>query len=229
MGELRTISQSEEPFWDRAEAGRILAGELCGLSGSRPVVLGIPRCGVMVASEIARILGADLDVVVARKLCEPGNPDIPIGAINEDGKLFLARESPVLTGLCEGYENTEEDLEKQYTMIAWSIEKYRGIRPRVPLAGRTVIITDDGLSSGMAMQAALWTVREEKPEKLIAAVPVASMEGIERISDFADETVVLKTPPVFYDVGQFYEYFDKTTDEQVIAALKESMERSIVM
>jgi len=81
----------------------------------------------------------------------------------------------------------------------------------------------------MAMQAALWTVREEKPEKLIAAVPVASMEGIERISDFADETVVLKTPPVFYDVGQFYEYFDKTTDEQVIAALKESMERSIVM
>lgn len=227
MGELRTISQSEEPFWDRTEAGRILANELRGLSGIHPVVLGIPRRGIMVASEIARILGADLDVVVSRKLCEPGNPDVPIGAINEEGRLFLASECSGLTAPCEGYENTGEELEKQYTMIAWSIEKYRGIRPRIPLTGRTVIVTDDGLSSGVAMQAALWTVREERPGKLIAAVPVASMEGIERIADFADEIVVLKTPPVFYDVRQFYEFFDKTTDEQVIAALKESVERGM--
>lgn len=229
MGELRTISQSEEPFWDRTEAGRILGNELLSLSARHPVVLGIPRCGVMVASEIARILGADLDVVVARKLCEPGNPDVPIGAINEEGRLFLNRECPCLSGSCEGYENAEEDLEKQYTMIAWSIEKYRGVRPRVPLKGRTVIVADDGLSSGMAMQAALWTVREERPEKLIAAVPVASMEGIERITGFADETVVLKTPPVFYDVSQFYEFFDKTTDEQVVSALRENMERGMTV
>ncbi len=226
MGEVRAVSQSEEPFLDRAEAGRLLGSELEDFSDSNPVVLGIPRSGVIVAREIARRLNAELDIVVSRTLCEPGNPDVTIGAINEEGKLFTVQESREPATLCEeSHANAEEEREKQYTMMAESLDRYREIRPKVPLEGRTVIIADDGLTSGAAMQASLWTTRKEKPKRLIAAVPVASMEALDRVAGLADETVVLKTPPIFYELGQFYEFFDRTTDEEILEALQDSVRR----
>lgn len=116
----------------------------------------------------------------------------------------------------------DEEREKQYTMIARSIDKYREVKSRVPLEGRIVIIADDGLSTGETMQASLWTARKENPQRLIAAVPVAGMEALDKITGFADETVVLKTPPIFYEIGQFYEIFDQTTDQEILEALQEA-------
>lgn len=226
MGNLKIVSHSEEPFMNREEAGRVIAGELREYQDKDTVVLGIPRGGVVVAREIARILRADLDVVLSRKLGAPGNPELAIGAISEDGTLFLDQDiherlSP--SNEFAGY--VEDEREKQYTRIAESIERFRKVRPKIPLQGRTVIVTDDGLATGATMQASLRTVRKENPEKLIAAVPVGSMDALEKIASDADEAIALKAPPIFYAVGQFYEYFGQTSDEEVLAFLKESTEQ----
>ncbi|HNU74858.1 MAG TPA: phosphoribosyltransferase family protein [Deltaproteobacteria bacterium] len=227
MGNLKIISHSEEPFMNREEAGRLLADELREYEDRNPVVLGIPRGGVIVAGEIARILHAELDVVLSRKLGAPGNPELAIGAISEDGTLFLDEDlRRRLSPHNEFAIYVEDEREKQYTMIAESLGRFRSVRPKVPLKGRTVIITDDGIATGSTMQASIWTVRREVPEKIIAAVPVGSIEALERTSLEADETVVLKAPPIFYAVGQFYEYFTQTGDEEVIAALRESADKT---
>ena len=226
MGNLVILSNSEEPFINREEAGRRLADELKGYADTNAVVLGIPRGGVVVAREIARILHADLDVVLSRKLGAPGNPELAIGAVSEDGTLFIDEGLRRRLGPYQEFAGyVEDERERQYTRIAESMERIRRVRPRVALQGRTVIVTDDGLATGATMQASLRTVRNEKPEKLVAAVPVGSMEALERVAEDADETISLKAPPVFYAVGQFYEYFEQTSDEEVIASLKEGMER----
>lgn len=226
MGNLKIVSHSEEPFMNREEAGRLLAEELREYEDKDTAVLGIPRGGVAVAQEIARILRADLDVVLSRKLGAPGNPELAIGAISEDGTLFLDEDLHQRLGSSNEFTGyVEDEREKQYTRIAESIERFRRVRPKIPVQGRTVIVTDDGLATGATMQASLKTVRKENPEKLIAAVPVGSMEALEKIATDADETIVLKAPPIFYAVGQFYEYFGQTSDEEVIASLKKSRER----
>ncbi len=224
MGNLTIVSHSEEPFINREEAGRRLAEELGQYEDKDTVVLGIPRGGVAVAREIARILHADLDVVLSRKLGAPGNPELAIGAISEDGTLFLDEDLHQRLGSSNEFTGyVEDEREKQYTRIAESIERFRRVRSKIPVQGRTVIVTDDGLATGATMQASLRTVRKEDPEKLIAAVPVGSIEALEKIASDADETIVLKAPPIFYAVGQFYEYFGQTSDEEVIASLKESV------
>ncbi len=226
MENLKIVSHSEEPFMNREEAGRLLAEELREYEDKDTVVLGIPRGGVAVAREIARILRADLDVVLSRKLGAPGNPELAIGAISEDGTLFLDEDLHQRLGSSNEFTGyVEDEREKQYTRIAESIERFRRVRPKIPVQGRTVIVTDDGLATGATMQASLRTVRKENPEKLVAAVPVGSMEALEKIASDADETIVLKAPPIFYAVGQFYEYFGQTSDEEVIASLKKSRER----
>jgi predicted phosphoribosyltransferase len=226
MGSLKIVSHSEEPFMNREEAGRLLADELKEYEDKDTIVLGIPRGGVAVAREIALILHAELDVVLSRKLGAPGNPELAIGAISEDGTLCLDEDLRRDLGPdseLAGYVEDERD--RQYTRIAESIERFRRIRPKIPLQGRTVIVTDDGLATGATMQASLRTARKENPERLIAAVPVGSMEALDRIASDADETITLKAPPIFYAVGQFYEYFGQTGDDEVIAFLKERMEK----
>jgi putative phosphoribosyl transferase len=224
MSELRIISHSEEPFLNREEAGRELGHELMDCAGRETVVLGIPRGGVIVARQLAIVLDAQMDVVLSRKIGAPGNPELAIGAISEDGRLFLTQPAVDRPGRYEdltGY--VEKEREKQYATIRERIELYRGVRPKVPLEGRTAIITDDGLATGATMEASVWAVRREKPGRLIVAVPVASMDSAERVAEHADLTVVLHAPPIFYAVGQFYEYFTQTTDEEVLATLQESM------
>jgi putative phosphoribosyl transferase len=224
MGELKIISHSEEPFVTREEAGRLLAGELMDYAGRDTVVLGIPRGGVIVARQLALLLDAQLDVVLSRKIGAPGNPELAIGAISEDGKLFLSQEVADRLGRHEDITAyVEKEREKQYTTIMNRIELYRRVRPKIPLEGRTAIITDDGLATGATMEASVWAIRREKPGKLIAAVPVASLDSAERVAQYADRTVVLHAPPIFYAVGQFYEYFSQTTDEEVLATIQESM------
>ncbi len=224
MGNLRTISHGSEPFANRIEAGRLLGNEILNLSGEDPVILGIPRGGVVIARELSLLLHAELDIVLSRKLGAPGNPELAIGALNEDGKLFLIQDVISQLGRYEEIKDyVEEQKEKQLKEIRKRVVKYREVRPKVPLNGRTVIITDDGVATGATMQASLWAARRESPAKLIAAIPVATSNAIRRIADISDEAIALKVPPFFYAVGQFYSQFEQTTDDEVIAILRESI------
>jgi predicted phosphoribosyltransferase len=214
---VRVVSRSTEPFADRRDAGRLLARELEGLRSPRPVVLGIPRGGVVVAAEIAAALDADLDIVLSRKIGAPHNPELAIGAIAEDGMLFVDERVRALLGVPESFVARQRAV--QLEEIARRVALYRTAAPKVPLAGRVVVITDDGLATGSTMQAALWSVRREQPARLVVAVPVGAADTVERIAAGADETICLRAPEDFGAVGRFYRAFDQTEDREVVAIL----------
>lgn len=222
MGTYRTLSDSDEPFRNRVEAGRLLARELDAHKGPRTVVLGIPRGGVVVAGEVARELGAELDIVLARKIGAPGNPEAAIGAISEDGKLFLDNRLSSYVSERDAYVKAETH--RQMERIRELSEQFRAIRPKAALKGRTVILTDDGVATGATMRAAAWAARHEGPERLIIALPVGPVEAIESLAEDADEVIVLRTPPYFAAVGQFYLDFAQVTDEEVERILAEAAE-----
>lgn len=221
MGKLRILSHSAETFRDRTEAALLLADELNEYAGKKAVVLGIPRGGVMIAAQLAKKLGAECDIVLSRKLGAPGNPELAIGAVAEDGKLFL--HDMILSRKWEGSPYIKEEKTRQMAQIERRIKAYREFCPKIPLAGRIVIVTDDGLATGATMQAALWSVRQEKPKKLVAAVPVAPEDTAEILAGDADELVILRVPELFGAVGQFYKHFDQVDDEEVVSVLRDSV------
>ena len=220
---ITIISHTDEPFKDRKEAGSLLAGALNNFGGAETVILGIPRGGVVVAKELSRMLNAKLDIVLSHKLGAPRNPELAIGAISENGKLFLDDRIASLTGSDEAYLETEA--KRQGLEIKRRAEIFRSILPKTDLTGKTVVITDDGVATGATMQAALFTARQEKPERLIAACPVASSEAARRIEGYCDEVIVYRLPDIFNAVGQFYKNFSQTTDEEVMAILKAEVEK----
>jgi len=225
MGKIRIFSRDSEPFTGRVEAGGMLSRELKNYHGKDAVVLGIPRGGVVIGRELARELEAELDIVLSRKLGAPGNPELAIGAVSEDGRLFL-HERLLTRGFAEG-PYIEEEKARQLAEIARRIDMYRKVRPKARLKNRIVIVTDDGLATGATMQAALWAARQERPRKLIAAVPVAPEDTVARLKDDADEIIVLRTPEFFAAVGQFYRQFDQIDDEEVLHILKEEYNNRI--
>lgn len=219
MGKTRIVSKEAEPFQNRTEAGKLLASELVDLYGKNAVVVGIPRGGVIVAREIARYLLAELDITLTRKIGAPGNPEVAIGAITEDGKVFVNKQY---------YEwgkkfYLERERFRQMEFIRWRIALFRKIRPKISLRGRTVIVTDDGVATGATMKAALWACRKEQPHRLICSVPVGAPDAIERLSEEADEVVCLRAPDFFLAVSRFYLEFQQIDDETVIQILKESV------
>ncbi|MBI2852563.1 MAG: phosphoribosyltransferase [Chloroflexi bacterium] len=218
----RILSRKSEPFADRQEAGRLLARELMDYRGQDTVVLGIPRGGIIVAQEIARLLGAQLDVVLARKLRTPGQPELAMGSVAEDGRVFL---NEVVRDL--GVTQAEIEREKVFQMaeIKRRNEMIRSVRPKVPLKGKIVIVTDDGVATGATTQAAFWAVRTEEPAKLIAALPVGPEETIKGLAMDVDEMLCLRTPPFFAAVGQFYLRFEQVEDEEVLSILREEQKR----
>lgn len=223
MGKLRILSHSSEPFKDRREAGRLLAQQLSSYRGQQTVVLGIPRGGIIVAQELARALQADLDIVLAHKLRTPGHAELAMGSIAEDGRLFLNEEVIRELGVGEAY--IQQEKARQMAEIRRRTELFRHGRPKVPLVGRIVIVTDDGIATGATTQAALWAVQLEKPEKLIAALPVGPEYVIMRLAEDVDEMMCLRTPPLFAAVGQFYLRFEPVEDEEVLEILKEEQLR----
>lgn len=221
-GKLRILSHSDEPFRDRREAGQLLAKELADFKGKRAVVLGIPRGGVVVAQELAQALDADLDIVLARKLRTPGQPELAMGSVSENGKVFL---NDVVTSFGITKAEIEQEKRVQMAEMARRSALFRKVRPWVPLSGRIVIVTDDGVATGATTQAAIWAVRQEQPQKLITAIPVGSDETIKRLAGDVNETVCLRVPPFFAAVGQFYVHFETVTDEDVLAILEEEVRR----
>jgi putative phosphoribosyl transferase len=219
MGSLRILSRSGGRFRDRSEAGDLLAAELGRYRGQKAVVLGIPRGGMVIAARLARALDAEVDIVLAHKLQTPGQAELAMGSVSEDGKLFLNME--VVQGLGIGEAYIQQEKARQMAEIARRTELFRSVRPKIDLSGRTVIVTDDGVATGATTQAALWAVRLEKPARLAAALPVGPEETIVRLSDDVDEMICLRTPPFFAAVGQFYARFDPVDDEEVLRILAE--------
>ena len=217
MGQLRILSLSSARFRDREEAGKLLAEELIEYRGKKAVVLGIPRGGVAVAYEIAKALDAEMDIVLAHKLGTPGHEELAMGSVSEDGTLFLNQELVREFDIGETY--IQQEKARQLTEINRRTELIRQVRPKVPLAGRIVIVADDGVATGATTQAALWAVRTEHPKKLIAAIPVGPEDTIKKLAEDVDEMLCLRMPPLFAAVGQFYEQFHPVEDEEVLRML----------
>jgi putative phosphoribosyl transferase len=206
-------------FRDRHDAGRRLAALLAPLRGERPVVVGIPRGGVPVAAEVARALGAPLDVAVVRKIGAPQNPEFAVGALAEGGVHVLSDRTVHALGLSDGQlralvARTEGELAER-------LRRYRGAREPAPLGGRTAILVDDGLATGRSALAAVQSLRSRGAARVVLAVPVAAPESAEELRRHADAVVCVEEPAELWAVGWWYEDFRPTTDEEVAALLAE--------
>jgi predicted phosphoribosyltransferase len=191
--------------------------ELIDLRDKNAIVLGIPRGGIIVARELASKINADLDIVLSRKMGTPGESELAMGALAEDGTVFLNNNVVRMLDITDN--DIEEEKNRQMREIQRRDRLIRGVLPKTPLKDRIVVVTDDGLATGATMQAALWAVRQENPQKLIAAIPVASAEALERIATDADEIICLRQPSLFYAVGQFYNQFYQVEDDEVVQIL----------
>jgi len=215
---LSVVSESSQPFNDRTEAGNLLAAQFIHLRNKKAIVLGIPRGGIIVARALASKIRADLDIVLARKLGTPGQSELAMGALAEDGKVFLNED--IVRGMSVTKRDVEQEKARQIKEIERRTQLIRNILPKTPLKNRVVIVTDDGVATGATMQAALWAVKQESPRQLIAAVPVASEEALSKISADADEIICLRLPAIFYAVGQFYRQFEQVEDDEILRILK---------
>ncbi|MFW6149971.1 MAG: phosphoribosyltransferase [Chloroflexota bacterium] len=224
MGELHIVSRSGERFRDRRHAGQALAAELNHLQDMDVVVLGVPRGGIIVAREVAQALGAELDIVLAHKLRTPGHPELAMGSVAENGQVFLNEQVVAMIGARE--EHIERERKAQESELDRRAKSIRAVRRKVPLQGRTVVVTDDGVATGATTQAALWAVRQEEPSRLVAGIPVGSEETVRRLAQDADDLVCLQAPPFFSAVGQFYEQFEPVEEGEVLETLRREAERA---
>lgn len=207
-------------FVDRVDAGRRLGPRLTHLRDDPVVVLGLPRGGVPVAFEVAQALDAPLDVIVVRKLGVPSDPELAMGAIGEDGVRLvdgaLMRHAHVTPQQLDAVEARERaELHRR-------ARRFRGDRPRLALDGRTAVIVDDGVATGSTARVACRVARQLGAARVVLAVPVGPPDLADRFAGEADELVCLATPAPFYAVGQFYERFTQTTDDEVVGYLARS-------
>jgi putative phosphoribosyl transferase len=211
-------------FRDRTDAGQHLAARL-GKYANRPdvLVLALPRGGVPVAYEVAKELGAPLDVFLVRKLGVPGHEELAMGAIASGGVLVL--DEGVLRWLGISEEQIQRVLERELAELRRREAAYRDGRPLPDLKGKTVILVDDGLATGASMQAAARAVRRYDPARIVIAVPVASRATCDQFRDDVDEVVCAVTPEPFYAVGNWYADFSQTSDEEVRALLERAAEK----
>jgi predicted phosphoribosyltransferase len=206
-------------FRDREDAARRLAARLKGRPLREPLVLAIPRGGVVTGAVLARELGAELDVVLARKLRAPGQPELAIGAVAEEGQAYLNPQAEEFLDVLGEY--LVQERRHQLAEIARRRRLFRAARHAARLAGRSVIVTDDGIATGSTMIAALQAARAQKPRELIVAVPVAPADRLEEVRRWCDDVVCLLSPEEFWAVGQFYADFTQVEDEEVVRLLRE--------
>jgi putative phosphoribosyl transferase len=208
-------------FDDRVAAGRQLATILGDLRDQGPVVLGLPRGGVVVAAEVARALGAPLDAIIVRKLGVPVQPELAMGAIGEDGVRILAedvmRRARISADALAAVERRERDEMERRARL------YRADVPRLALAGRTAIVVDDGIATGSTAYAACRVARAHGAARVVLAVPVGSPEAVAALSKVADEVRCLETPAWLGAIGQFYRNFAQVGDDQVVALLHDQV------
>jgi predicted phosphoribosyltransferase len=201
-------------FRDRMEAGRMLAEALTRFRGPQTMVLGIPRGGIVVAAEAAAALGAPLDVIIARKIGAPMQPELAIGAVISGDHLRIL-DRPTIEYLQVPREHIEQETSRQLDEISRRMTLYRGDRPMPDLRGKTVIVVDDGIATGYTIRAALQGLRRLDPGRLVLAVPVAPPSVCQELRELADDVVCLQTPDPFLAVGYWYDDFEQTTDAEV--------------
>ncbi len=211
-------------FADRAEAGRQLAQKLASYFGRADVVvLGIPRGGVIVASEVAQALGAPLDVFVSRKLGVPGQEELAFGALASGGVRVLDQD--IICELNIPDAPIERISEQVRTEIDRREQAYRDGKPALTVESKTVVLVDDGIATGSSTLAAIKTLKQMRPARLVLAVPVAPASTCKRLRDDVDDLVCVHSPERFYAIGQFYENFAQVTDEEVIEVLRRAAQR----
>jgi putative phosphoribosyl transferase len=209
------------PFADRAEAGRILASKLSAYSNRNDViVLGLPRGGVPVASQVAQALHAPLDVFVVRKLGTPWNSELAMGAIASGGVQVL--DLSIVKELCVTEEAIQEVVDIEHRELERRERLYRGNRPPLDLAHKTVILVDDGIATGSSILAAVSAIRRRQAARVVVAIPVAPASGCSAIRMEADEVISVAEPEMFLAVSQWYENFSEISDEDVRMLLEEA-------
>jgi len=207
------------PFRDRRHAGRVLAGKLEQYRGREGLlVLALPRGGVAVGFEVARELQAPLDIFVVRKLGIPGHEEYAMGAIASGG----VRVMNPMPGLTVRPEAIAAVVEREQAELVRREQLYRKQRPAVPLQGRTVIVVDDGLATGLTMQAAVLAIRQQHPLHITVAVPVGALDTCAALRQQVDEVICAATPEPFRAVGLWYQEFPQSTDDEVCALLEEA-------
>ena len=205
-------------FSDRHDAGKRLAAALDAYrSVKNVVVLGIPRGGVVVASEVARHIGAPLDIVVVKKLGYPGNPELALGAATPEHNYI---NPELASSVPKNY--IDEEIRIKQREAYEKAEMLQGSRKPASLAGKIVIVVDDGVATGASMIMALRVIREIKPAKIVVAVPVAPPEAVRELRRHADEVIALMQPTMFFAIGQFYADFTQVEDEEAKRLLREA-------
>lgn len=201
-------------FIDREHAGAALAAELSGraVDWPAPVVLGIPRGGVVVADVVARELGAELDVLGVEKIGAPWNPELAVGAVGEGGALWI---DPEISRYVDPAVLTRA-IERERAELSDKLADVRRLRPRIELAGRTAIVVDDGIATGSTVRAALLALEGVQPARRVLAVPVGPPDTLADLAGLADDIVCPLQPPVLRAVGLWYESFGQTSQQQVL-------------
>ena len=204
-------------FSDRTDAGKQLGKKLEFLKGQDPLILAIPRGGVVVADAIATFLGCKLDIIVSRKIGAPHNPELAIGAVLHDGSYFPNSDVVKMLQIPQSYIDLEKSI--QMKEIERRLINYRGSM-QYDLENKTIVIVDDGIATGATiLVAALW-VKKQKPKKVIIAVPVGSKESIQKLREIVDEVIVLHAPDFFNAVGEFYKDFEQVEDKTVLEIMR---------
>jgi putative phosphoribosyl transferase len=211
------LSRLTVRFANRRDAGRQLGIRLGHLTAERPIVVGLPRGGIPVAYEVAQALGAPLDVLVVRKLGCPWQPELGVGALGEGGIRVLNESLLGLTGVTE--RQLEAVAARESAELEHRVQRYRGERQPFPVTGRTVIVVDDGLATGFTARAGIEVLRRRGAQRIVLAVPVAPSDAVAELRTVADDVVCLHTPSEFQAIGQFYDDFTQTTDDDVAALL----------
>ncbi len=218
------LGRRAERFADRVEAGRALgrlvSARLAETAASDPIVLGLPRGGVPVAAEVARAVGAPLDVLLVRKVGVPGQPELAMGAVAAVGDVVEVVTNEVVIGRLRIPDHVFRSvLDQEMAELRRRAAIYRGDRPTPTISGRTVVLVDDGLATGSTMRAAAAAVRRRDPESVVVAVPVGATDTCHRLAAEVDGVICALSPSPFRAVHQGYDDFRQTTDAEVLAAL----------